>query len=179
MASVVGVYARAFADVVLAGKLDVMRQVQELRDIEALLRESEALRRVLENPSIPQQQKAAVLDAIGTKQSISRPVRNFMLVVTEHGRLHLFADILGEVEQVLSERLGIADAEVVSARELRDAERSVLESEIARLTGKRVRAHYERDASLLGGAVVKVGSTIYDGSVKGQLEKIREQLVNT
>jgi F-type H+-transporting ATPase subunit delta len=178
MASVTGVYARAFADVVVGGKLDPSQLMQELRDLEALLRASEALRRVLENPSIPLEQKRAVVDAIAKKQSMSRSVRNFILVVTEHRRLHFFSDILKEVKQVLNERLGIVDAEVVSARELGDSERRLLENEIARLTAKQVRARYERDSSLLGGAVVKVGSTIYDGSVKGQLERIREQLVS-
>jgi F-type H+-transporting ATPase subunit delta len=66
---------------------------------------------------------------------------------------------------------------VSSARQLSDAEKKMLEAEIIRLTGKKVRARYAQDASLLGGAVVQVGSTIYDGSVKGQLEKIRQQLV--
>ena len=179
MASVLGVYARAFADVVVDSKLDPVRLMQELRDFEALLRESDALHRVLENPSISADQKRAVMDAIARKLSMARQVRNFILVISEHHRLHLFSDILKEAEQVLNERLGIADAEVVSARELGDPEKRLLENEIARLTGKRVRAHYERDASLLGGAIVKVGSTIYDGSVKGQLERIREQLVNT
>ena len=179
MASVRGVYARAFADVVVGKKLDAMRLVQELRDFEALLRSSEPLRRVMENPSIPGDQKRAVVDAIVSKQSMSRQVRNFILVITERRRLHLFSDILREVEQVVNERLGIAEAEVVSARELGESERGMLENEIARLTGKRVRARYERDGSLLGGAMVKVGSTIYDGSVKGQLQRIREQLVDS
>ena len=178
MASVTGVYARAIADVVVANKLHPTRLMQELRDIEALLRTSEALRRVLENPSIPGDQKRAVVDAIAKKQGMSRQVRNFILVVTQHRRLSLFSEILNQVEQELNNRLGIADAQVVSARELGDSERRALENEIAKLTGKRVRARYQRDSSLLGGAVVKVGSTIYDGSVKGQLQRIREQLVN-
>jgi F-type H+-transporting ATPase subunit delta len=179
MASVTGVYARAFADVVVGKKLDAARLIQELHDFETLLHSSEALRRVLENPSIPGDQKRAVVDGIVARQSVSRQVRNFILVITAHRRLQLLSDILREVEQVVNERLGIADAEVLSARELGDSERRLLESEIARLTGKRVRARYERDSSLLGGAVVKVGSTIYDGSVKGQLARIREQLVES
>jgi len=179
MASVTGVYARAFADVVVGKNLDAAQLMQQLHDFEALLRSSEALRRVLENPSIPGDQKRSVVDAITAKQGMSRQVRNFILVITEHRRLQLFSDILREVEQVVNERLGIAEAEVVSARELGDPERRLLESEIARLTGKRVRARYERDGSLLGGATVKVGSTIYDGSVKGQLARIREQLVES
>jgi len=78
----------------------------------------------------------------------------------------------------MNDRLGFAEADVTSARVLGDSEKQILEGEIAKLTGKRVRARYRQDASLLGGAVVQVGSTIYDGSVSGQLERIREQLVS-
>jgi F-type H+-transporting ATPase subunit delta len=151
---------------------------QELRDMETLLESSDQLRRVLENPSIPGDRKRAVLDAIAQKQGITRQVRNFIAIVTDHRRLPLFADFLKQIEIELNDRLGFADAEVTSARELADPEKQLLESEIAKMTGKRVRSRYLRDSSLLGGAVVKVGSTIYDGSVKGQLEKIREQLVS-
>jgi F-type H+-transporting ATPase subunit delta len=179
VASVVGAYARAFADVVVGSKLDPARLQQELRTVEALLAESDPLRRVLENPSIPGDRKRAVLDAIAQRTGLTRQVRNFIAVLTDHRRLPLFSDMLKQIEQELNDRLGFADAEVSSARPLADAEKRLLEAEIAKLTGKRVRARYQQDASLLGGAVVKVGSTIYDGSVKGQLEKIREQLVST
>ncbi len=178
MASVVGVYARAFADVAVGDKLDATRMMQELRAFEALLAESDPLRRVLDNPSIPGDRKRAVLDAIVQREGLSRQVRNFIAVLTNNRRLSLFSEILKQVQQELDERLGFADAEVTSARELTSSEKQMLESEIALLTSKRVRARYQRDASLLGGAVVQVGSTIYDGSVKGQLERIREQLVS-
>lgn len=176
MASVVGAYARAFADVVVASKLDPARMQQELHTVESLLAESDPLRRVLENPSIAGERKRAVLDALAQRAGLTRQTRNFIAVLTDHRRLPLFSDILKQVEQELNERLGFADAEVSSARPLSDAEKKLLEAEVAKLTGKNVRARYQQDASLLGGAVVKVGSTIYDGSVKGQLEKIREQL---
>ncbi len=178
MASVVGAYARAFADVVVGSKLDPARLQQELHTVESLLAESDPLRRVLENPSIPGDRKRAVLDALAQRAGLSRQTRNFVAVVTDHRRLPLFSDILKQVEQELNERLGFADAEVSSARALSDAEKKLLEAEVAKLTGKNARARYQQDASLLGGAVVKVGSTIYDGSVKGQLEKIREQLIS-
>ena len=177
MASVVGVYARAFADVVMKNKLDSARMLQELHTVEALLRESIQLRRVMVNPSIPGDRKRAVLDAVAQRMGLTRQVRNFIAVVTDHRRLPLLADILKQLEQELNDRMGIADAEVVSARELSDAERKLLEAEVAKLTGKHVRARYQQDSSLLGGALVKVGSTIYDGSVSEQLERIREQLV--
>ena len=178
MASVVGAYARALADVVVGSKLDPARMLQELHAAESLLAESVPLRRVLENPSIPGDRKRAVLDAIAQRLEMTREARNFIAVVTDHRRLPLFSDILKQAEQELNDHLGLADAEVSSARPLSEQERKLLEAEIAKLTGKRVRARYEQDASLLGGAVVKVGSTIYDGSVKGQLERIREQLVS-
>jgi F-type H+-transporting ATPase subunit delta len=179
MASVVGSYARAFADVVISGKLDPARVQQELHTVQALLAESDQLRRVMENPSIPGDRKRAVLDGLAQRLGMTRQVRNFIAVITDHRRLPLLGDILKQVSQELNERMGIADAEVFSARNLGDPEKKLLESEVAKLTGKRVRAHYQQDASLLGGAVVRVGTTIYDGSVKGQLEKIREQLVES
>jgi F-type H+-transporting ATPase subunit delta len=181
MASVVGTYARAFADVALtrSNLLDPARMLQELHGIEALLKESDPLRRVLENPSIPGNGKRAVLDAITQRLGTTRQVRNFVAVLIDHRRLPLFSEILKQLEQELDERQGVAEAQVSSARQLSDPEKQMLEAEITKMTGKRVRARYEQDASLLGGAVVQVGSTIYDGSVKGQLERIREQLVES
>ena len=179
MASVVGTYARAFADVAMNPKkgLDPARMLQELHGIQALFNESDPLRRVMENPSIPGDRKLAVLDAIADRMGAARQVRNFVAVLADHRRLPLFGDILKQLELELNDRQGFAEAQVSSARQLSDSERQMLEAEIAKLTGKKVRARYEQNASLLGGAVVQVGSTIYDGSVKGQLEKIREQLV--
>ena len=179
MASVVGAYARALADVVIGSKLDPARMLQELHATELLLAESDPLRRVLENPSIPGDRKRAVLDAIAQRIGMTRQARNFIAVLTDHRRLPLFSDILKQVQLELNDRLGFAEAEVSSARALSDPEKQLLEAEITKLTGKRVRARYAQDASLIGGAVVKVGSTIYDGSVEGQLARIREQLVET
>jgi len=180
MASVVGTYARAFADVVMkkSNLLDPARMMEELHGIEALLKESDPLRRVLENPSIPGNAKRGVLDAITMRLGTTRQVRNFIAVLIDHRRLPLFSEILKQLRQELDDRQGLAEAQVSSARPLSDPEKQMLEAEITKMSGKKVRAHYGQDASLLGGAVVQVGSTIYDGSVKGQLERIREQLVS-
>ena len=186
MASVVGTYARAFADVVLAdvaktgsSHLDPARSLEELHGIEALLKESDQLRRVLETPSIPGDRKRAVLDAITGRMGTTRQVRNFVAVITDHRRLPLFSEILKQLEQELNDRQGFAEAQISSARQLSDPEKQMLEAEITKLTGKKIRARYAQDATLLGGAVVQVGSTIYDGSVKGQLDRIKEQLVES
>ena len=179
MASVVGIYARAFADVVMkqGSLLDPERMLDELHGYEMLFTENDQLRRVMQNPSIPGEQKRAILDAITMQLGSSRQVRNFVAVLTDHRRLPIFNDILKQLQQELDERRGLAEAQVGSARPLSDSEKEMLEARIARLTGKKVRARYQQDASLLGGALVQVGSTIYDGTVKGQLERIRQQLV--
>ncbi len=181
MASVVGTYARAFADVVMSGKsqLDPTRALQELHGFDSVLHESDQLRRVLENPAIPGVQKRAVIDAITSRMGTTRQVRNFVAVLTDHRRLPLFGEVLEYLERELNDRQGFAEAQISTARQLSEPEKKMMEVEITKLTGKRVKARYEQDATLLGGAVVQVGSTIYDGSVKGQLEKIREQLVES
>ena len=176
MASVTNTYARAFADVIVDRRLDANQALKELRAMVALLDSSQDLRKVLETPSILAERKRAVLDAIVAREGFSKPVRNFIAVLIDHRRTPFLADIARQVEVEMNERLGFAEAEVTSARELSDAEKRTLEAQVEKLSGKRVRARYAQDASLLGGAIVRVGSTIYDGSVKGQLGKIRETL---
>ena len=117
-----------------------------------------------------------MLDAITQRLGTTRQVRNFIAVLIDDGKL-ILSEILKQVEEELDDRQGFAEAQVSSARQLSDPEKQMLEVEITKMTGKKVRARYAQDASLLGGAVVQVGSTIYDGSVKGQLDRIREQLV--
>lgn len=176
MASVASTYARAFADVVLDTRLDADRSIAELRTIASLLAESSDLKRVWENPAIPAEQKRGVLDVIAQRDGISTQVRNLVAVLIDHRRVHFFQAIIRQVEKELDARLGFAEAQITSARELADSEKREFEAQVASLTGKKVRAHYEQDASLLGGALLRVGSTIYDGSVKGQLERLKEAI---
>ena len=176
MASVASTYARAFADVVLDTRLDAARAVGGLRQISALVAESIELRRVWENPAVPAEQKRRLLDAIVQREEIDKPVRNLVAVLVDHHRIPFLSRIVEQLEKELDARLGFAEAQISSARELSAAEKRVLEAQVEKTTGKKVRAQYGLDASLLGGAVVRVGSTIYDGSVKGQLERIKEAI---
>jgi len=178
MASVINSYARAFADVVFDSQLDAARTLEEAQALAELVANNKKLRDVWQTPSIPAEQKRAVLDAIVQREGISRPVRNFVAVLMDHRRISFLAAIVKQFELELDQRMGFAEAQITSARELGESERTALESQIRALVGKKVRARYSRDASLLGGAVVRVGSTIYDGSVEGQLERIRELLSN-
>ena len=99
-----------------------------------------------------------------------------MAVLIDHRRVQFLGRIIEQLKKELDARMGFAEAQVTSARELGDDEKRGLEAQIEKVTGKKVRAHFGLDATLLGGALVRVGSTIYDGSVKGQLEKIREAI---
>ncbi|HZQ90833.1 MAG TPA: ATP synthase F1 subunit delta [Terriglobales bacterium] len=176
MAAVSQRYARAFADVVGGMRLDGDSVQREIAAVAELLDQSVELRRIWQNPAIPAQQKVALLDAIASRITLSKPVRNFVAVIIGHRRISLLPDIERELRAELDRRSGITEAEVVTARELGEDERMVLELNIAGETGTRVRATYRVNADLLGGAVVRVGSTIYDGSVRGQLQKIKERL---
>src|SRR5437763_12005538 len=165
MASVSSTYARSFADVVFSAHLDAARAVGGLRQIAALLAQSADLRRVWENPAVPADQKRKLLDAIVQRESIDKPVRNLIAVLIDHRRIAFLPRIVAQLEKELDARLGFAEAQISSARELGSEEKRGLESQIERVTGKKIRAQYGLDPSLLGGAVVRVGSTIYDGSV--------------
>ena len=176
MASVASTYARAFADVVFGAHLDANREVGGLRRIATLLSESEDLRRVWENPAVPAEQKRKLLDAIVHREGIEHHSRNLMAVLIDHRRVQFLGRIIEQLKKELDARMGFAEAQITSFRELGDDEKRALESQIEKVTGKKVHAQFGLDASLLGGAVVRLGSTIYDGSVKGQLEKIREAI---
>jgi F-type H+-transporting ATPase subunit delta len=176
MSAVTSRYARAFVDVVVGDKLDAARTLKELQTMVATYQSSSELRKVWESPAIPAEQKRQLLDAIVQREGLSRPLRNFVAVLMDHRRIALIAEMAKDFEKELNSRLGFAEAQITSARELSPAEGRALESQVEKLIGKKVRARYDRDESILGGAIVQVGSTIYDGSVKGQLERIREQL---
>jgi len=174
--SVFSRYARAFAEVVIDQRLDPRKVEDELWAFVRIVDSVPDLRTVWENPSVEARQKHAVLDQIIKRIGGTRMLRNFVAVLIDHRRVAALPEIARQFELDLNERLGLADAEVTSARELSDGEKRVLEARVSEVTGKKVRARYNTDAKVLGGAVVKVGSTIYDGSIRGQLEKLKEAL---
>ncbi len=171
-------YARALEQVVLEQKLsrdDVKRQLEQFL---ATYGESAPLREVLGDPSISQEQKVRLLDAIAQRVGMSGTVRNFIAVVTAHERMGELGEIAEAYLQLADKDSGVVEAEVTSARPLDEDGRRALEASVAQMAGTaQVRATYRQDPSLLGGAVVKVGSTVYDGSVRGQLEQMRRRMM--
>jgi F-type H+-transporting ATPase subunit delta len=170
-------YSRALADVVFEQKLDAQKVVGEVRAVEAALAESPALRHTWDNPAVQMPIKVKVLDAIVAKTGAGRITRNFLALLIERRRIRQLKEIRTQFEAEVNERLGIADAGVTSMRTLGDDEKRALESQVAKVTGKKIRATYSTDKSILGGSVVKVGSTVYDGSVRGQLQRLKQQLI--
>jgi len=176
MSVVTGRYARALADAVFNQKVDALKTAAALHGLEALLESSHELRVVWDNPSVSAEQKRAVLDAIAAKAKLPKLLRNFVAVLIDHRRVVQLREIVREFEAEINERLGLAEAEVTTARELSASERKRLEKRVSEVVGKTVKASYVTDAAMLGGAVIRVGSTIYDGSVRSQLQKLKEAL---
>jgi len=178
MAAIASRYARALVDVVLEKKIDPTTAIQQVRDMVATVEGSRELRMVWESPAVPAESKRAVLDSVAGQSAMLRPIRNFFAVLIDHGRIPMMAQIARQFETELNTQLGFVEADVTSSRQLSSDEKQGLESQVERMTGKKVRAKYDTNPELLGGAVVRVGSTIYDGSVRGQLQKLKEQLAN-
>jgi F-type H+-transporting ATPase subunit delta len=171
-------YAHAFASVAASSHLDTAAAQQQLDDFNGTLAGSRELREVLMNPSIATDQKLKVLDAIAARIGMFPQVRNFIAVIMGHQRLHELDEILTEYHAVADEQSNMAEAEITSARPLNDQDRAELEAQVAKLAGGRVRATYHQDTTLLGGAVVRIGSTVYDGSIRAQLQQLKQKLVN-
>jgi F-type H+-transporting ATPase subunit delta len=168
-------YAAALADVALDdGNAERVRG--DLAAFVGAFEESPELRNVLETPSIPPELKRKIVDELGRRMDLATAVRNFVFLLIDNRRIEMLREIQRAFHEALNSRLGIADAEVTSARELSAEQRRELTGALERRTGKKIEARFRQDASLLGGAVVRVGSVVYDGSVREQLTRLREQL---
>ncbi len=171
-------YARAFSQVVVAAHLDSGAAQQQLADFAATVTGSRELREVLMDPSIPQEQKVRILDAISGRIGMLPQVRNFVAVIVGHDRLGDLQDILTDYARIADEQSGLVEAEIISAHPLNEADRAQLEQQVSAKAGGTARVSYSQDASLLGGVVVKIGSTVYDGSLKAQLMDMKRRLAD-
>jgi F-type H+-transporting ATPase subunit delta len=179
MAAFVTRYASAFLDVVTDAKLDPVAIDQQLNDFLATWHGSRELRDFFSNPAIPSNQKVAVLDKLNAKLGMTKQLRNLIAVLIDNDRIIAVAEVAAAYRQLLQEQMGIRPAEIVTARELGEEERGKLMVEIGKLAGGKVDATFKQDASILGGTVVRIGSTVYDGSVRGRLERLREELAGS
>jgi F-type H+-transporting ATPase subunit delta len=170
-------YARAFADVAGDLKLDTAALDRQFGDFIATWDGSAELRTFFENPAIAAAQKVAILDKLNAKLEMQKELRNLIAVLIDNNRIGLVKEVAADWRRILQEQQGIRPAEIVTARELGNDERNALVAEVAKLAGAKIDASFKLDQSILGGTVVRIGSTVYDGSVRGRLERLREQLV--
>ena len=170
-------YSTALADIVLGnGETEVVKS--ELNQLNTMFATNANLTTVFGNPAIAQLNKEKVLESLIAAAKPTKTSANFLRILLRNGRLGQLGAINDRFDSVLEERGGVVSAEIISARELPEAERSAFQTNLEKLTGKKVNIHYAVDKEIIGGVVTRIGSTIYDGSVKTKLEKLKEQLVN-
>jgi F-type H+-transporting ATPase subunit delta len=168
-------YANALADIALeqgaAGPV-----IQQLSDFTAAYSGSAELRNFFESPAASKEEKRGVAGKISARLGASKIVRNFLFVLIDHRRTRELPEILATFHNVLRERQGIAEMEVFSATALNDAQKKEIAQALERVTGKKIEAKFSLEANLLGGVRVRVGDTIYDGSLRNRLNGLRERL---
>jgi F-type H+-transporting ATPase subunit delta len=170
-------YARAFADVVTSAGLDAVALDRQLSDFLATWDGSKELRELFVNPAVPATQKVAVLDKLNTKMDLQKELRNLIAVLINNDRIGLVHEVAAAYRAEMQERMGIRQAEIVTARELSSKEREELLAGVGKLAGSRIEASFKLDKAIIGGTVVRIGSTVYDGSVRGRLERLKETLI--
>lgn len=172
-------YADALADVVMSsGEKDTVQS--ELKTWEEMLNSNQKLNNAFYNPSINQESKEKVLETLIERSKPSKTTANFLRILLQNNRLTEIDAINEKFDSEIAERSGIISASVTSSRELTDSEKADLKANLAKLTGgKQIKLDYKIDETIIGGAITRVGSTVYDGSVKTQLELLKHQMIKS
>ena len=170
-------YAGALVDVAIENEqADQLKQ--ELAAFAAMVRESAELHALLSNPSIARAGKHAVIEQLVEAMGASRTLRNYLFVIVDQRRAGMLIEIEQAFSALLDARRGIIQATVTSAADLTAVERAELDAAITKLTDRKVQARFTTNTALIGGAVVRIGSTIYDGSVRAQLDRLRARMIS-
>jgi len=170
-------YANALADVAMAqGAADAT--LKQLSDFGAAFAASAELRNSLASPGVPRSAKHGVIEKIIARIGAGKILRNFLFIIADQQRTHILPEIIADFQAIVRQRQGIAEADICSAVELSAAQKKKFTQTLERLTGKKIQAKYTLDPALLGGAVVRVGDTVYDGSVRNSLNELRARLAS-
>ena len=169
-------YARALFDVARK-EGDVQQAGQELASFTDFVARHDQLAKIFSNPAIPAAKKKAVVDQLMARAgSMSSVVRKLLLLLAERDRLVLLPDITAAYQTRLMEHAKVVRAEIVTAIGLPEDRVAALQQGLAQATGRQVQLESRVDPAIIGGAIARVGSTVYDGSVTRQLQKMKEAL---
>lgn len=168
-------YATALADVVIA-RSEAQEVQKELADWAEMMQSNQQLLEVFRNPTIPYEQKRKVLNMLIGRTRVRPTTANFLQVLLQNHRLAELSEVNKRFTQILDERSSVVSAQVTTARPVPQSSQEALRAKLAAVTGKSVRLSFTTDEELIGGIVTRIGSTIYDGSVRNQLQRIRERL---
>jgi F-type H+-transporting ATPase subunit delta len=168
-------YARALLDVAIT-ESDPERAEQELAAFVDLVRTNADLQRTIANPVVSAADKRAVVQQILDRLEPSTPVGKLVLLLASRGRLALLPDLLDVYRERLMEHRNVLQAEVTTAAPLSPERAAQLQQRLANATGRTVTMTTKVDASIIGGVVTRIGSTVYDGSVATRLAKVRDRL---
>lgn len=169
-------YATALADVVTASG-EAQEVQKELVDWSEMMQSNEQLLEVFRNPTIPYDQKRKVLNTLIARTRVRPTTANFLQVLLQNQRLSELGEVNKRFAQILDERSGVVSAQVTTARPVPESSQEALSAKLTAMTGKSVRLSFTTDEDLIGGIVTRIGSTIYDGSVRNQLQQVKERLV--
>jgi F-type H+-transporting ATPase subunit delta len=168
-------YASALADVIVERREEAEVR-SELQFWESMISDNGALLEAFSNPTVAFEAKQRLLTDLISRTKVRQTTANFLRLLLKNQRLPELPQVNAKLAQVLDERAGVVSARVTSARPVADEIKTALEKKLGELTRKRVRLSFETDESLLGGLVTRIGSTIYDGSVRNQLSRLGEEL---
>lgn len=169
-------YARALFDVAQK-EADIQQVGRELAEIAGIIGGHELLTRVLTNPAVPAARKRAVIEQLLARAgSITPTLGKLLLMLAERDRLSLLPELARAYETRLMDHAQIVRAQVTTAVPLNPERVAALKQGIAGVTGRQVQLETRVDASIIGGAVARIGSTVYDGSITTQLQKVKERL---
>ncbi len=146
--------------------------------IDSLIRSSRDLQLFLKSPIIKEDKKREILKEIFSDSRVDPVTLKFVMLLVEKKREDILHDIVKVYQQIYDEKMGIVSAEVITAVEIGDRLKKMVERKILELTGaKKVKATYRVDSSIIGGIVIRVGDTVYDASIKRRIQLLREQLI--
>ena len=171
-------YATAMAEVASKPGAEATfdQTLEQLRAFERAYAESADLRNVLASPSISIRQKQELVTGIGERIGLSRPVRNLLFVMMDHRRLGILDEVIEAIAKERDQQMGIARLEVTSALPMPQDQRAALVERFRASTGKQVEAVFAVQEGLLGGAVIRFGGTLVDGSLASQLQALSRSM---